>query len=662
MADADEEFKDTPEGAATRWGQEFKAAKEALKGWHDSAEECDKQYRDEVDRDGERLGLYAAGIDLKEATLYGNTPRVDVKRRDNDQDDDVARVAAEIKDRLLNGDLEREEEAFPRAIALALKDWLIPGCGLVWERFVRETEPVDAQDAIVGPDGQEQAPAVPATTRVVSEEVETDHVYWKDLVWSPCRVFEDMRWMARRSLLSKKTFVKKFGDEQVPVAIGADPKDNTVPKTPWARIEVWNIWDKEGECVWWYVEGHSRVLVPRDSDSGDPVKANKNGSIPDPLGLRNFWPFPEPIMEGLTTSKLVPRPSYARTQDQYGSINDLTTRIGLLRDAVDASGVYDQTVGELQDILNPKGENKMIPAANYKALAEKGGIAACVVWKPLEAIVAAMNVLRELRKEDIDLVFQVDGTADIMRGQATEGGATATEQAIKAKYGSIRGDKSQKRFARFCSEAQSIRGEIICKHFSPETIAERANVQGLPEQDQLLVQQAIELLQSDGARFRVVVKAESVSLTDYAANKQESMDVIGTMGSFFQSVAPLVQGAPQLGPSVLKLLTAFISRVKGGDTAEPILDDMVKQVQAMAQQAQQQQAMQAQQGPPPNPQLQVAQVRAQAETAKAGASIQQTQLDTQKNVIEHQLDMRKLEAEVRADAMSTAGVQQGAPA
>jgi hypothetical protein len=63
-------------------------------------------------------------------------------------------------------------------------------------------------------------------------------------------------------------------------------------------------------------------------------------------------------------------------------------------------------------------------------------------------------------------MFQVDGTSDIMRGQATEGGATATEQAIKAKYGSIRGGKAQKRFARFCSEAQSIRGEIICKHFS----------------------------------------------------------------------------------------------------------------------------------------------------------------------------------------------------
>jgi hypothetical protein len=48
------------------------------------------------------------------------------------------------------------------------------------------------------------------------------------------------------------------------------------------------------------------------------------------------------------------------------------------------------------------------------------------------------------------------------------------------------------------------------------------------------------------------LKAESVSLTDYAANKQESMDVVGMIGGFFQAVAPLAQSAPQLGPAILQ--------------------------------------------------------------------------------------------------------------
>lgn len=653
MADQAEDFDATPEGAAKRWIQEFKAAREALEKWHTTAKECETRYRDEEDRDGQALNLYASGIDLKEATLYGNTPTVDVSRRYNDQNDDVARVASELWERLLNGDLERDEEMFPKAIGMALKDWLIPGFGLIWERLERETEKVDAKPAILGPDGTEQAAAVPETTRIVSEDVATDYVYWKDVLYSPARVFSDLRWAARKALMSEKSFKAKFGDEKVPYAVGADPKDATIPKTPWARAEVWEIWDKEGECVWWWVENHTRVLTPIG------LKGNDDGSVPDPLGLTNFWPFPEPIIDGADNSQFVPRPSYARAQDIYRSVDDKTTRISLLSEAVDASCVYDKTVGELGELLNSKGENKALPAANYKALAEKGGIAACVSWKPLKEIVEAMTVLRDLRREDIDLLFQVDGTSDIMRGQATEGGATATEQAIKAKYGSIRGGKAQKRFAQFCSDAQRIRAEIIAKHFDPQTIAVRANVQGLPQNDQALAEQAIQLIKSDFARFRIVVKAESVSLTDYAANKQESMDVVGMIGQFMMAVQPLAQAAPQLGPSLLQLLQVFLSRVKGGDAAEPIIDAMVKQVEVMAQQA----AQQAQMGPPPDPKAETEKIKAGAEQFRAQADIAKTKLGMVADQQKHEQTMQGLEAEVRADAMKAAmGPKEGAPA
>jgi hypothetical protein len=108
MPEADANYAPTPEGSAKRWLAEFKAAREALEGWHKSAEACDDAYLDEKARDGEkRLNLYPASVDLKEATLYGNVPTVDVSRRNNDQDDDVARVASELLERQLNGDLER---------------------------------------------------------------------------------------------------------------------------------------------------------------------------------------------------------------------------------------------------------------------------------------------------------------------------------------------------------------------------------------------------------------------------------------------------------------------------------------------------------------------------------------------------------------------------
>lgn len=667
MADAqDTQFSADPEGSAKRWQQEFAAARDALRDWHNAAEKCDKEYRDEADRDDgqQSLNLYASGTDLKEATLYGNTPAVDVERRDGDQDDDDARVAANLLKRVLNGMRERDDDNFDQAIGLALKDWLIPGLGTVWTRLDRKTQAVEGKppmtqpqvDAsgqpVLGEDGQpaqqEVAPAVPPTTQVVSEDAPTDYVFWKDLLWSPARVWSDLRWVARRALLSKKSFTAKFGDEQVPISIGADPKDVTVPKTPWARIEVWETWDKENQSLWYYVEGHSRVVVPVGA------QANPDGSIPDQLALPGFWPCPEFLIEGNSTSKLVPRPSYTRAQHLYESVNDATTRIADLREAIKACGVYDKTVGELADLLRSGSVNKLVPAANYKALAEKGGIAACIAWLPLEMFVAALDKLRELRREDIDLLFQVDGTSDIMRGQATESGATATEQAIKAKYGSIRGDKAQKRFARFCSDAQRIRAAIVCKHFSPQTIVELANARGLPQQDQQRVPNALAILKSDFGRFRITVKAESVSLTDYAANRQEAMDVIGMVGQYFAAIQPLAMAAPQLAPQLLELLTVFVSRVKGGDAAEAVLDEIVKQATGMAQQA-------AMTPPQPDPKVQVAQAnvqtaqtRAGAEQFKARAGMAQTAMEMQQAAAEHEQGMQKLEAEVRANALKTA--------
>jgi hypothetical protein len=56
----------------------------------------------------------------------------------------------------------------------------------------------------------------------------------------------------------------------------------------------------------------------------------------------------------------------------------------------------------------------------------------------------------------------------------------------------------------------------------------------------------------------------------------------------------------------------------------------------------------AQQGPPPNPQLEVAKVKAGAEQFKAQADVQSTKLDMQAKMMEHHMDMQKLGMEQQA--------------
>jgi hypothetical protein len=69
--------------------------------------------------------------------------------------------------------------------------------------------------------------------------------------------------------------------------------------------------------------------------------------------------------------------------------------------------------------------------------------------------------------------------SDIMRGQASQQ-TTATEQSIKARFASVRIQSMQDEFARFCSDTQRIKAEIISKHFDKNTIIKRANVRTCP--------------------------------------------------------------------------------------------------------------------------------------------------------------------------------------
>lgn len=654
-----DDYEDTPEGWAERWQAEMDASDSSLEKWHKSAEKCIDAYLDEKTRDGMRLNLYASSVNTREAMLYGKTPTVDVARRFNDSGDDDGRVAGEILQRHLNGDIERPEDGFQRALRSVLNDWLRVGFGNLRWRYVRETEATEAVPAktepltsdvgqpVVGEDGQPQmrivADEVPAGEKVTREDVEPDYVFWKDQRWSPARTFAEVRWWAFPALLSEETCKKQFG-EKLPMEVAAGSDDDKTPATPWARSKVWEIWDKEHECVWFWCKGVKHVLKKKG------LEHDKNGSLPDPLELKGFWPFPEPLFSNLTTMKLVPRPDYAIAQDIYKAIDDKTERIDILSGALKASGVYDKTVGEFQNILKGK-ENKLVAAENFVALAEKGGIANCIAWLPLEAIVAAMDKLRESRTEDIGLLFQVTGDSDIMRGQAMAPGTTATEQAIKAKFASVRMQRAQDEFARFASDAQRIRGEIICRQFDPQTILERANVQGMADEDKARAQNAVQILKSQAAAWRIVVKPDSISLTDYAANRQEAGDQIGFIGGFLQAITPMVMQVPGSLPFLLEILQSHLAQMKGGDRIESILDRAVEAAEKALVEMQQQKAMMASHPPPPDPKLQAAQVKAGAEQFKAQAGIQQTGMDLQVKKTEHLMDMQKLEAEQRKEAI-----------
>lgn len=630
----EQDWPDTPEGWAARWQAEISAARKDAEQWHERGRKIIKRYLD--DREGEqnsqtRLNLFTSNTQTMQSLLYGRTPEVSVQRRFADQNDDEARVASEMLERLLNTDLEKDSDTTQEAYRNALQDRLLPGLGNVRLRYTCEWETQPETAAILDPEtGAELAPAVPAqeVKKPGSENVAIDYTYWRDQLWSPAKVFADLRWWAFKAEMPKPALVKTFG-ENVAALLPMNSRmtavdDKQTFKDPLARCDVWEIWDHANRCVWWWVDGYSKVLAPQGAG------AQENGSVPDPLGLDGFWPFPRPMWANLTTSKLMPVPDFVMAQDLYNQIDNLATRIKLLEDAVSVRGLYNKNSEGVQRLLQEGGENELIPVDGWAAFAEKGGIKGAIDWLPLEMVVSAIQILGEQLQGKIAMLFQITGMSDIMRGQASAP-ATATEQAIKARFASVRVQSLQDEFARFASDTQRLKAEIISKHFDPQTIVERSNVLRTP--DAQFAGPAVELIKSKFMDLRISVNPDAVSLTDFAALKAERFEFMQSMSGFIQSAMPLAQVMPGSAPFLLQIMQWALAGLKGSSTIEGVFD------QAIAAIEKQQSA--PQQPPPPDPKVEAAKIKGQAEMGKAKMEIAGKGVDMEIAKMKGAIDMQK---------------------
>lgn len=612
------DYADTPAGWAQRWAVELKAAREVVKPWHESGDSIIKRYRDEreTDRRSEtRWNLFTANVQTQESLLYGKTPQVAVDRRYADAQDDVARVAGEMLERILNADIERDGDSYAEALRYALQDRLLPGLGVVRIRYVVETEKAEDTPAMLGLDGAELAPMVPGVERKTYECVETDYLHWRDLLWSPARVWHEVRWGAIRSEMSQEQVTKRFGKdiaERIPYELTtrtADERERGA-SDPWARAVVWEIWDKPSRRVFWYVEGFGETLDQQD----------------DPLQLSSFFPFPRPMLANATTDKVLPRPDFVIAQDLYRQVDSLTTRIDALTDAVKVRGVYDSASAGLKSLLDGPS-NALIPVDNWAMFAEKGGLRGVVDWMPLEQVVAAITALDQRRETVKAALYEVTGMSDLLRGQAAAANVTATEQSIKARFASVRLQALQDEFARFASDVQRLKAEVITRLYDPERILEQSNAAQTP--DAGLAQQAVELLRSQYSKYRVVVRPEAISMTDFAQMQSERTGTLQAVVAFMTAAAPLAQQMPGSMPFLLRMLQWFVSGQRGAAEIEGVIDQAIAAAEKQAAQPQQGQQQ-------PDPKLLVAQLKAQGDMAKIDK--------------ESQARLTELQAEVQADA------------
>jgi hypothetical protein len=634
------DYEDDPRGNQELWQVEIDAAQKELQKWHKQGDRIIKRFLDERGNrnlNQSKLNLFSANVLTQRAMLYGNVPNVAVSRRYADANDDVARVASDILERILNNDIENYGEGFDMALTNGLNDRLLPGIGIARVRYEAEIEETEIE-AQIGVNGEVLAEAY-VDERKVWEDAAVDYIHWKDFLWSPARVWTEVRWVAFKSYMTKDEVAERFGESAVNQCKFSSPdRGDSVAKIendPWQKAQVWEIWCKDDRAVYWYTEGANRILDAKE----------------DPLELENFFPCPRPMFANITTNALVPRPDFVFAQDQYNEIDQVTQRINMLQKAVKAVGVYDKASDGVQRMFQEGFENDLIPVDNWALFAEKGGIQGQVAWLPIMDIVNALDKLRDYRKELIELLYSITGMSDLLRGAQRKANMSATEAALQGRYGSIRIQSLQDAFGAFATDLQRLRAEIIAKHFDDQTILERANVRY--GYDVQLVPQALQLIRDDFAGYRINIESDQVAMTDYARMQNERGEFLQGLTQFISAATPLASTDPSTMPYLLEMLGWAMSAFRGSSEIEGILD---RAIATAKQNLEQRQGGGQQQQPSPDVQKQ--QMKLQETQMKQQGKMQEiqakAQADSMKIQQETQADMAKIQAETAAEAQREA--------
>ena len=422
----------TPQQWQSYWESEMSEAEKRLRDFTKKGNDIVNRYLDKRKGDGggyvgsgdnpHKLNLFHSNISTLQAMLFGSVPKIDVAREHYDPNDDAARVAAMLYERILSVDCQNSGSDLPTVLKAALQDRLLPGLGFARVRYAYETETMPSMDPMTG--------EVTEVEMVSDESAPIDYVHWQDLRWGWCRTWAEMPWLAMRSWLTKKEVKKRFGEQiadnleykqQLPGGDKTNASESD-QKSLHQKAEIWEIWFKAEKKVFWWSAGAEAILDAED----------------DPLGLSGFWPGPRPMIANQTTTLMIPTADFLLAQDLYNQADVLNTRISIITKAIKVVGVYDKSAGDsVGRMLKEGNENDLIPVDNWAMFMEKGGLQGSIQWFPVQEVVGVLQTLKQVLADTVAQINEITGMSEIMKGGAGGQYTAASSNQMAAKMGSI---------------------------------------------------------------------------------------------------------------------------------------------------------------------------------------------------------------------------------
>ena len=613
-----------------KWYKVIMGYERAYKRWEARVDRIIRRYKDDsrYDRNpNARFNILWSNVQTIQPAIFARLPRPDVSRRFRDNDP-IGRVASMMLERALEFELEHYTD-YKSAMNNSVLDRLLGGRGTAWVRYEphiageQAGEPDDGYQITEDIDESEtpEAMEVENQERIEYECAPVDYVHWKDFGHTVGRTWEEVTAVWRKVYLNRPALVERFG-EDLGYAIPLDTKPDDLKqsyKSDDGAYEalVYEIWDKETGKVLWISKSLGKILDERD----------------DPLQLEGFWPCPKPLYSTITTDSLEPIPDFTMYQDQARELDTLADRIDGLINALKVRGVYDASNSELQRLFSEGENNTLIPVKNWGAFAEKQGMKGAIDLVDIAPFAAALVSCYQAMEQVKNQIFEIMGIADIQRGQ-TDPNETLGAQIIKSNNAAGRLKTMQHNVVDFATSLLCIKAQIICNHFTDDTLLKISGASQLSPQDQQLIPQALELLRNESsANFRIEVTSDSMIFQDEEAEKNNRMAFLAAVGGFMQTALPAAAAQPELAPMLMEMLKFSVTAFRAGKQLEGIIDETADQIREEAAKAK------GQPKPIP-PEIQKMQMQIQAEQQKL---TQQAQMEQQKLQMQNELEKAKQE-------------------
>jgi uncharacterized protein YqgV (UPF0045/DUF77 family) len=525
---ASTELYETPEDAGTDdpgvvrlWLDALELAHKTEDAWRKSAEAATERYRDEKVGKAKKFNILFANTQILLPSLYNSVPIPDVRRRFGDTDE-VGKITAQILERGLAYSTDTYD--FDSVMRASVFDMILPGRGIARVRF-------DATDE-----------GAQTTT--------CEYVDWRDFRRGPGRQWHEVPWIAFEHRLTREQLTAQFGPigETMPLDVvigddkqGKDPRD--VPDV-FKRGTVFEVWDKQAREVLFVSPGVPDRVLRR---------------MPDPLGLRDFWPIPRPLYDVLDSSSLVPLVPYDLYRNQADELDKATQRINALVAMCRYRGMRDASLVEVGQLAEAK-DGDFVPVENaqqYTTATGGGGLERAMWTTPIETIAKVIAQLEAHRMAVKETIYEITGLSDILRG-VTVASETATAQQIKSQTSSLRIQDRQREVQRFARDLLRLKAELIAEKMEPETLAVMTGIQ-LPtaeqkQQAQMVAQQAaqaqqppppaleqmlsvpswddvMQVLRSDAMRsYRVDIETDSTIQADVSRSQQNAAQFVQGFG------------------------------------------------------------------------------------------------------------------------------------